>query len=572
MSTSLLVSAAGVLVAVAAAGVLLARVSRAPRIDLNAWSVALLGLVVALGAQTLGHLHGFGPPTFRAMEIGALEIAPLALVLGMCEIVGKSLPARFAARLFIPALAITPLVILSTDPLSSTAFTKATPAVTAYYELPAVYAVKLGLAPLTALVALVAMGVAGYRLLAAGPPWRDAFLPVVAAGVAALALALPGLAIDAGADLGGSSPSTSLLPVLCLLAAALTGFAGLRAGRLRLDLLRGQGPGRARDERRGDQWDRDDHWDRSGQWERDDERSRDDRWPRPDQTGGYEPVSDAGGQGVYRDGGLYRPGPAYGEADPGGERDRPGYDWQDEDAAGRTTGYGEAGYYGNGEQAGPGDGYPPAGGKVPAGYDTGDLSYARLGQPGYGAGPYGPAGYEPDGLGNDARGGEEPGSGQRAGASRLPGSDQPARSELYGQIAIYTLLEDRVAEFDRLSERVVEQVRADEPETLVYIVHAVPSAPMQRILYEVYRDRAAYEEHRHQPYVAKFDIDRRPYVLATNVIELGLQQAKVSPFPSVAELLGEPAFDTSGFERPDYLRDYGKSASARDASRSRDRR
>ncbi len=129
-----------------------------------------------------------------------------------------------------------------------------------------------------------------------------------------------------------------------------------------------------------------------------------------------------------------------------------------------------------------------------------------------------------------------------------------------------------MAEFDRLSERVVEQVRADEPETLVYIVHAVPSAPMQRILYEVYRDRAAYEEHRHQPYVAKFDIDRRPYVLATNVIELGLQQAKVSPFPSVAELLGEPAFDTSGFERPDYLRDYGKSASARDASRSRDRR
>ena len=42
------------------------------------------------------------------------------------------------------------------------------------------------------------------------------------------------------------------------------------------------------------------------------------------------------------------------------------------------------------------------------------------------------------------------------------------------------------------------------------------------------------------------------------MIELGLQQAKVTPFPSVTELFGEPGYDTSGFERPDYLRDYGR--------------
>jgi len=88
----------------------------------------------------------------------------------------------------------------------------------------------------------------------------------------------------------------------------------------------------------------------------------------------------------------------------------------------------------------------------------------------------------------------------------------------------------------------------------------VPSAPMQRILYEVYSDRAAYEAHKRQPYVVEFEADRRPYVLATNIIELGLQQAKVSPFPSVTELFPEPGYDTSGFERPDYLRDYGKSS------------
>jgi hypothetical protein len=83
---------------------------------------------------------------------------------------------------------------------------------------------------------------------------------------------------------------------------------------------------------------------------------------------------------------------------------------------------------------------------------------------------------------------------------------------------------------------------------------------MQRILYEVYRSREAYERHGRQPYVQQFESDRRPYVLATNVIELGLQQAKVSPFPSVTDLFPEPGYDTSGFERPDYLRDYGREA------------
>ena len=110
-------------------------------------------------------------------------------------------------------------------------------------------------------------------------------------------------------------------------------------------------------------------------------------------------------------------------------------------------------------------------------------------------------------------------------------------------------------DFDRLTRRVVGQVREHEPDTLVYIVHAVPSAPMQRILYEVYSDRAAHEAHKRQPYVLGFEADRRPYVLATNIIELGLQQAKVSPLPSVADLLSDTGFDLlrdTGFGQPGF--------------------
>jgi hypothetical protein len=57
---------------------------------------------------------------------------------------------------------------------------------------------------------------------------------------------------------------------------------------------------------------------------------------------------------------------------------------------------------------------------------------------------------------------------------------------------------------------------------------------MQRILYEVYRDEGAFDEHRRQPHIQQFERDRTPYVLATNVIELGVRHAKFTPVPPVA--------------------------------------
>jgi quinol monooxygenase YgiN len=107
-----------------------------------------------------------------------------------------------------------------------------------------------------------------------------------------------------------------------------------------------------------------------------------------------------------------------------------------------------------------------------------------------------------------------------------PGTVDTGR--LYGRIAIYTLLDAGADEFDRLAEQVVDQVRTGEPDTLAYVAHSVPSAPLQRILYQLYADRAAYDRHQERPYVAEFESRRRPLVLATNVIELGVRQAKVA--------------------------------------------
>jgi quinol monooxygenase YgiN len=132
----------------------------------------------------------------------------------------------------------------------------------------------------------------------------------------------------------------------------------------------------------------------------------------------------------------------------------------------------------------------------------------------------------------------------RSGSRRLP--DEPqldaakiarpgSASPLYGLISIYTLLDTRAGEFDRIAEETVHAVRMHEPDTLMYISHHVPNAPMQRIFYEVYRDRAAFEEHQRQPHSERFLAHRRSCVLATNVIELDLRHAKVSSLAAVAE-------------------------------------
>jgi quinol monooxygenase YgiN len=99
----------------------------------------------------------------------------------------------------------------------------------------------------------------------------------------------------------------------------------------------------------------------------------------------------------------------------------------------------------------------------------------------------------------------------------------------YGRLSIFTLLDDRAAEFDRLAEQAAEGVRLHEPDTLVYVMHVVPKAPMQRIIYEIFRDHASFEEHQRQPHIQQFEEGRKSCILVTNIIDLRLKYAKVAP-------------------------------------------
>ena len=511
MSISLVVALVGTLAAAAGTAVLVARCARTPRADVIAWAIATAGLTVALAAQVLGYRKGFAPITFRALHVGAQMIAPVALAWGVVEVAARSTAARFAGRLAFSALAVVAGVILGIDPLNPQAFGRSWPSASVFYG-PLPNLLLLVVVGVTVITALVAAIVAGARSRG-GPAGQAGF---VSAGVA-------GLAILATAGISVRLPANSGYPVLCVLAAGLAILAGLLAGRFQLAALRaargagddtGWGPAVP-----ANGWG-------SGQYGGDDslglyasgDRGADDslnlyrdsgRGGYPASSGGY---GDTGGFAQYGD-------TRYGEPDAS-------YD-------GPVTGAFEGPVTGAFERPVTGAFGGPATGGF-SGPDTGGFD-------GPVTGAFDPL-YRPNGLPGRDRDGEYDrrgaDTGLAAGDRGAPDLGAYDIGLLYGQIAIYTLLDHGSAEFDRLADQVVEQVRGHEPGTLVYVVHGVPSAPLQRILYEVYRDRAAYDEHTQQSYIKDFEAGRSPLVLATNVIELGVRQAKVSP---IGQQGGAPA-------------------------------
>ena len=60
------------------------------------------------------------------------------------------------------------------------------------------------------------------------------------------------------------------------------------------------------------------------------------------------------------------------------------------------------------------------------------------------------------------------------------------------------------ATFDELVANEAPTIVEAEPGTLMYNTHVVIDAPLSRIFYEVYRDRAALDEHEARPATAAF--------------------------------------------------------------------
>jgi quinol monooxygenase YgiN len=435
MSLPVLLGFAGVLVAAVATGMLAGRCARQPRMAFVVWPAATLALTAALAAESIGFASGFGPATFRAVQLFALLLAPLWAAWGLAELLWPNEAARFGARLACGALTVVGCVILATDPLTAQSFGKSWPLAGQHYQPPSRYALDAAQA-VAVIVAVTTVGLAA-AWAANDRHRRGALAGAALVGLAVLILVVPRFSL----------PARSLYPLIGMAAAVL-----VWSGAVILDKPSGRA-GRGRPAARGR---RDSQAGRDGR----DGRPRDGREDPDLAAAGYRAQFAANGYGGPDSGAPYPP------ADPGESGRRP-------DPARQPA-------------------LPP---------DAGPAAVTAGAEAGFG--PY----------------------------VQTAGSPAVAPARPYGRILIFTLLDDRVADFDRFAEQAAEEVRAREPGTLVYVIHLVPNAPMQRIFYEIYRDRDAFDSHERQPYMQRFVADRRSCVLATNVIELRLKYAKVAPLP-----------------------------------------
>ncbi len=71
--------------------------------------------------------------------------------------------------------------------------------------------------------------------------------------------------------------------------------------------------------------------------------------------------------------------------------------------------------------------------------------------------------------------------------------------------------------FDALTSRTLAAIAAAEPGTLVYAVHTVADQPLQRVFYELYRDRAAFEAHEAYPHMRVFLAERLAHIESVDV-------------------------------------------------------
>ena len=77
--------------------------------------------------------------------------------------------------------------------------------------------------------------------------------------------------------------------------------------------------------------------------------------------------------------------------------------------------------------------------------------------------------------------------------------------------------EAAAAGFDQLVAQTAPGIRDWEPGTLVYASHTVTGEPLQRIFYELYADREAFEAHERQPHTRRFLDQREQYLTGHSV-------------------------------------------------------
>jgi quinol monooxygenase YgiN len=103
---------------------------------------------------------------------------------------------------------------------------------------------------------------------------------------------------------------------------------------------------------------------------------------------------------------------------------------------------------------------------------------------------------------------------------------------VFGIVVRFNLKAGTGVQFDALTRDVVGAIREAEPGTLIYACHAVEGEADARIFYELYRDRAAFEEHERAEHVNHFHEKKAQYLAGEPRVEFfNLHVGKGVPEP-----------------------------------------
>jgi quinol monooxygenase YgiN len=90
-------------------------------------------------------------------------------------------------------------------------------------------------------------------------------------------------------------------------------------------------------------------------------------------------------------------------------------------------------------------------------------------------------------------------------------------SKGFGLVVRFHLEPGAAEGFDQLVSETVPEIAKHEPGTLIYTVHQVDNEPDQRVFYELYADRIAFEAHEEQPHTRRFLAERAQYLSSYEV-------------------------------------------------------
>lgn len=102
----------------------------------------------------------------------------------------------------------------------------------------------------------------------------------------------------------------------------------------------------------------------------------------------------------------------------------------------------------------------------------------------------------------------------------------PEQATPFALVVRFTLRPGAESQFDALVADTAAGIRDHEPGTLVYACHTVQGQPRQRLFYELYQDRAAFDAHEQTPHTRRFLAEREALLEDKEVDFLGLAGGK----------------------------------------------